>query len=733
MFNSKLRLSRSSLIVIIICLVVLFTIFILSYFNLRHISTLQTTVDDLSKEDSGIVLLRKCNTELMMAEDHYRIYINSADSTKKDIFLSDINDAIADCDKLSSFDASFSEKIQRDVNFKLLIYDVIKKLRSLSDSIANKPGHTFTIITLNNPVHLEQMNKSFFKNYFSSSTDTLKLVQDKKKLGFFQKLGYLFSNKSITDTKKEFVKGSSSEKRYIDSVQHETDSTINGLSAMVRNYYQRSVNRKLTVQQKIREKETILAESNLSTLQAIESKINELIAIREKADDARTADIFVKADKARAAIQKITFFSLLSIFLLIVLLIYNIYRTNRYEEAILEAKISAEKLARLKSRFLSNMSHEIRSPLTAIMGFTEQMVNQEKNTYNGKYLDAIKVSSNHLLNTVNDILDFSKLDAGKLVLNKQPFILKNAIDEVALALSLEAEKKGIGLNTNILFDDGLNVNGDVYRFKQILFNLLSNAIKFTDKGNVDIIASSDKKSEKNIIATVSVKDSGIGIRPSELHIIFQEFAQAANYSDKEHARAVKGTGLGLPITKMLAELQNGSITVQSVPGKGSIFTVKIPYEIVSTDKFTPQAVLKPLELLHSHEKSGVRVLLAEDNELNIMLISILLERMGYSFDVATDGEKAMQLHQENNYHLILTDINIPKLTGIQLAEKIRKGDDPVKSSIKIIALTAAVINEDFNLYYTAGINKILVKPFKEEEFRLSVEKYLAEPEIISSR
>jgi signal transduction histidine kinase len=707
------------------CLVVLFTIFFLSYLNLRNISTLSDSVSDLSKEDSSITLLRKCNEELMAAENHYRIYINAPDSNTKLLFLNDIDNVIGDCNKLNDYDSTFAKKIEHDVDYKMIMYNAIRQLRSLSDSVNNGMDHTFTIVTLNSPIQVERMNKSFFKNFIYNSTDTLKLLAQRKKMNFFQKIGYLFSGKDGSQLQSQFVKGSPEEKRYMDSIQHESDSAINSISSQVKNYYQKSVNTKFFARQQLSSKEMNLAESNLAIMSDIDSKIDELLSKREDTDKQKRQETFAKANDARKAIQKITFFSLLSIFVLIGLLLYNIYRTNKYEEAIIEAKSSAEKLAVLKGRFLSNMSHEIRSPLTAIMGFTEQIANKEQNEQNGKFLDAIKVSSDHLLNTVNDILDFSKLDAGKLTLTKQPFRLKNAIDEVAFAFSLEAEKKGIALTTRTYFDEKLTINGDAYRFKQILFNLLSNAVKFTDKGSIDINASIKKLNDKNVVAVIAVKDSGIGILPSQLNMIFQEFAQATGTKNNQYARAVKGTGLGLPISKMLAELQNGSVTVESQPDKGSTFTLKIPYEVVNSSEIKAVASPEISQPLPLEKKSAKNILVVEDNELNIMLITLLLERMGYPFDVATDGEMALQLQSKNNYSLILTDINIPKLTGVQLAEQIRKANDAAKSNIKIVALTATILNDDFDSYYKAGINKILVKPFKEEEFRQVVEEYVS--------
>ena len=725
MFNRKLRLSRSSMIVIVMCVIVLLAIFFLSYLNLKHVSTIQNSLDELSKEDTGVVLLRKCSDELVKAENHYRIFINSSDGNHRKTFLAEIDSVISDCNRLNDMDTSLSKKIQQGIGDKLVIYDAIKRLKLLADSVSNAPSEKFTIVTINEPIKLNLMERSFFKSYFSSTTDTIKLSADRKKTGFFKKLGNLFSNKEDVQLKRELIKGSASEKNYIDSIQHSTDSTINSMSSQVRNFYQKSVNKELSIRQQLNAKETSLAQNNLSMIAEIDSSINELLSRKEADHQLKKEESLARAASAKASIGHITFYSFLSILVLIGLLVYNIYRTNKYEEAIIAAKTSAEKLATLKSRFLSNMSHEIRSPLTAIMGFTEQVAHDQTNGQDKKYLDAIKVSSDHLLNTVNDILDFSKLDAGKLVLNKKPFNLKKAIDEVAFAFSLESGKKGIGINVNTDFDERMTINGDVHRFKQILYNLVSNAVKFTDQGEILISASSKKVNEKSILATIAVKDSGIGINPSQFDMIFQEFAQATSGNHNEHVRAIKGTGLGLPITKMLTELQNGKISVESMPGKGSVFTVKIPYDIASPATVPTVDAEKALTTNNISSNNGNKnILVVEDNELNVMLISVLLQRMHCQFDIANDGEKALDLYQQKKYNLILTDINVPKLTGVQLAERIRKDSDTQKSKTKIVALTAAIINDDFDNYIKSGINKILTKPFKEDEFRKVVEEYL---------
>ncbi|OYW80736.1 MAG: hypothetical protein B7Z27_03275 [Sphingobacteriia bacterium 32-37-4] len=395
-----------------------------------------------------------------------------------------------------------------------------------------------------------------------------------------------------------------------------------------------------------------------------------------------------------------------------------------YENEILEARERALKLAQVKSRFLSNMSHEIRSPLTAIMGFTEIIDKIEKDDEKKNYLHAIKTSSEHLLSTVNDVLDFSKLDAGKLKLEKQPFHIASAIEEVAFALSsTSAAKKGIEVNSVIELDKNLAVKGDLFRLKQILYNLLSNAIKFTEKGSVTIIANISGKTDKQVMIKIAVADTGIGIPNDQIKTVFEEFTQVTNNStSKDTRRAIKGTGLGLSICKMLVELQGGTIGVESKLNQGSVFTFAIPYEVASA-KVENEKELTAMNPISSSLKDK-RVLVIEDNDVNIMLLTMLLKKVGIIYDIAKDGEIGLQLFKDNQYDIILTDINVPKLTGDEIAILVRQFTDESKRNIPIIGLTATIVQDDLDEYISSGINEVLVKPFKQDELYATIEKYL---------
>ncbi|MBS1915129.1 MAG: response regulator [Bacteroidetes bacterium] len=726
MNDINLRLSRSSVIVIAISVAVLFLIFVLNYLNLKNISSLQDSVHTLTTEDPDVTMLRKSSENLAKAEVYYRMYINSWNDSARISFVGNIDSAMNNLKVVAKLDSQFSNKINSDVNYKLKIYAAIEGLKKISDYFEQPSINITSNTSVTSPMKLKTLELSFFRNNLYKYTDTFKVTGAKKKKGLLGRLADALSNKDNTQFKSEHIKSTPEEKHSSDSTRHSTDSLLNGLARKINRYYENKVNKQLAIRKELTEKETLLAQANLSSLSDIDTKIGELLQESLKQSETQRQNSQMQIEASKASLNKISFFSIVSIIAIIGLLIYNIYRTNKYEEAIINAKLSAEKLAQVKSSFLSNMSHEIRSPLTSIIGFTEQIAQHEKNEEDKKYLNAIKVSSGHLLNTVNDILDFSKLDAGKLRLTKEPFVVKKIIEETAFAFSLEAKKKNISLNVSSTIADDFCVNGDVYRFKQILYNLISNAVKFTDHGHVEILTNTTLSHQnKNATVTVAIKDTGVGIPSNQLDFIFQEFAQATVTKKNDLLRSIKGTGLGLPICKMLAELQGGNIKVESKVGQGSVFTVNIPYEVadIKDVHIHEQHHADPLKAV-AHNNSGKRILVVEDNELNIMLISLLLEKMGLSFDVAIEGEQAAEFFKEKKYDLVLTDINLPKFTGIQLTELIRKDADQRKSKMPVVALTADITSEDVESYYAVGITEVLMKPFRENEFRQVVENYI---------
>jgi len=395
---------------------------------------------------------------------------------------------------------------------------------------------------------------------------------------------------------------------------------------------------------------------------------------------------------------------------LLLFVFYTIYNLYRNEQALIDYSNKAALYALSKSRFLANMSHEIRTPLNSIVGFSEQLTKVRLENEQQEQVSAIRNSSIMLLDVVNDILDFSKYETGKVALEEIPFSPYTAISDVFDSMKIQADKKKIGFLMEMPIDKDVFILGDPLRLKQVVMNLLSNAIKFTTVGEVVLKASLIRRGEKQALLKVSVTDTGMGINQLDQKIIFDEFAQVYYSSTKEKQQ---GTGLGLAICKKIVEFQNGTISVSSEEKKGSVFSFELPFEI--TGKVKTQESNLAIKIKDADILQGKRVLLADDNMLNILLASTILKKYKVSFDAAYNGLEAYELFNDNDYDLILTDIQMPEMGGIELTRKIRNNENLLKRNIPILGVTANVMQEDRKKYLESGMNELVLKPFLERE------------------
>jgi signal transduction histidine kinase/CheY-like chemotaxis protein len=714
----KSKFSGSNIVLLIVCLLVIVVVIMLNIFYNKNLADLRDYLNSLSNNDnSKVEVLRNNSKELSEAENAYRLYLSTKDTLYCNKYLSHIVSCVNDLITLkSSADTIGVNAIIGGIEKKIQVSDAIDILKRISDSVSLSKAHLQNNIYIN-PYWYRMSNNSILKGYDSliQQVDTSQSTGNRKK-AFIKKLNDVFGNKdeaAKAETSSAAQKGS--------GLGYIISTTKDQSQLDVDEFYLKKYN-DLTLKEKLDENEKALAEVNLVLEYQISDALKKISGIEEAVGKEKEDEVIGKARDAKNNLAYLLWGSILVIIFVGIVLVYTWRRSLQYEKEIIEARETAERLVLTKSRFLSNMSHEIRSPLTSIIGFTEQMDNIEYDPDKKRYLNAIRTSSDHLLTTVNDILDFSKLDAGKLTLNIVPFSIKKVIDEVLYAFSVAAQKKGIVLQSDVQLDDDLLVQGDAFRLKQILFNLTSNAIKFTENGRVRFVVKSISSTEKDIVVKIDVQDSGVGIPSDQLGFIFEEFAQATNTKNGGR-RAIRGTGLGLAICKMLTELQGGKIQVKSELNVGSTFTITIPYAI--EPKINEVAVVEE-HVKHIQSFSGKRALVIEDNDMNILLIKLLLKKMQIEFDVAKDGEEGVRLFENNYYDVVLTDINVPKLTGDQIASIIRKSKDIRKSNLPIIALTASIIGDNTEQYYRMGINELLVKPFKEADFKAVMEKYLIE-------
>ena len=381
------------------------------------------------------------------------------------------------------------------------------------------------------------------------------------------------------------------------------------------------------------------------------------------------------------------------------------------EKNLKDATHEAQIANQAKSQFLANMSHEIRTPLNGIMGFSEMLAIQETDIKKRRMLEMIEESGNQLLQIINDIFDYSKIEAGKLSIQNDYFILDELLKETVSYFDKSAKSKNLQIVLNV---DGIKENslfGDYYKLKQILFNVISNAIKFTDEGSVLVIAGSEKINNF-VRLKVIVEDSGIGIHKNQLDKIFDEFNQLDYYLTKK----IKGTGLGLTITKKILDLLQGNIKVESEPGTGSRFIITIPFQ--TKIKHEPE-VEKNISVTEENIKSGakmVKILLAEDNEANQFLIKALTKTQDWDITVVDDGEQAVEQYKKDTYDLILMDVQMPVMNGYEATKLIRELENEKGIHTPIIALTAYAMESDKDLCIQAGMDAYIAKPFKRQQF-----------------
>ncbi|MBL7928050.1 MAG: response regulator [Bacteroidia bacterium] len=371
----------------------------------------------------------------------------------------------------------------------------------------------------------------------------------------------------------------------------------------------------------------------------------------------------------------------------------------------------AEEAKKHERQFLANMSHEIRTPMNAIIGMTKLLMNISTEYRQLKYIKGIKDSAENLLAIINDILDLSKIESGKIKIEHIPFSINDTLELVITTLKHKADEKGLTLSSKIDPSVPSGIKGDPVRLYQVLMNLVGNAIKFTERGHVNINVITAGHSDGQIPIRFDVSDTGIGISEENLSKIFEKFTQASS----DTTRKFGGTGLGLTISKQLIEIQKGLITVWSRPGEGSVFSFTIPYlETVETPVEKGTDIPSPNTLNLIKDK---RVLIVEDNAFNqIVAVDSIHEIIpDMPLDLAENGRIAVEMHQKNNYDLIIMDIQMPEMDGFQASQKIRKELPSPLSAVPIIAMTASVTREEVEDCFEAGMDEFVAKPFNQAE------------------
>ena len=420
----------------------------------------------------------------------------------------------------------------------------------------------------------------------------------------------------------------------------------------------------------------------------------------------------------------------------------DISAQKKSELALLEAKQAAEAANQAKSEFLATMSHEIRSPMNAVLGTLSLLQDSPLNMEQEVWVKSAYTAADTLLNLIEDILDFSKIEADKLTLLNQDFDLKSLIDEVIQIFQIRVETKGLSLSLDIDHSVPLTLRGDPFRLRQILVNLVGNAIKFTDQGSVSISVYQQEQLETQSLLRFNVKDSGIGIPDHAQATLFNKFVQVETGTLRRYG----GTGLGLAISKRLAALMGGDIGFSSQIGKGSNFWFTIKLQTVADSlphSNTSHAPETNPSLFRQAECSGkpgrnqdrrnklAKILVVEDGEINRLVVTAMLNKAGYQVDVALDGAKAVGAAQSEDYDLILMDVRMPEMDGYEAATAIRNFSGS-RARVPILALTANALPEDRQACLAAGMNDFIAKPVRKEHLLASVANWLRKSGNITS-
>ena len=407
------------------------------------------------------------------------------------------------------------------------------------------------------------------------------------------------------------------------------------------------------------------------------------------------------------------------IFKILALIILPVY-LDAMLKAITNAREAADKANQAKSNFLATMSHEIRTPISGAIGMINLLKSTNLTEEQLTYVNGLNVSTNKLHMLINDILDFSKIEAGKLQFEKKTFQIDSVLRDVETILAPLAKQKGINLEHDATDEINTVYLGDQYRLCQVVMNLAGNAIKFTEKGGVKIsIRKMDTESENSTWFRFEIIDTGIGIAEEDIEEIFKGFSQA----DASTTRRFGGTGLGTTIAKELVKMMGGKIGANSVIDQGSTFWFEVPLETTSEETAASSKQDEVRPVTNNEAAHNLSILVAEDSEINAMFLETFLGKAGHQVTIVENGDEALQQLSENSYSLVLMDMRMPEMDGLEATRRWREMEQEKGTHMPIIALTANASDEDKAACLDAGMDAFLSKPVAPEALFKTLDKF----------
>ncbi len=669
-----------------------------------------TTV--LREKNKPLEILDQCIQKIYNTDNDFRLYTLSFSKEAFEKYKGQLRDLDA---LTTALEASLSSgpgsknpayALQAGTREKEALQASFGRLRRMSDSLL-KAANSLQSLTGDAVKPAVTVIKAYQPDLTFISTDTVltSTEETKKKKGFFSKVKAFFKGETETKkTNKQIAVKTGTQSGTTASLPVTMAAVGMEVARQTNLYYENQLKEQYKLNQQLKEKEKELLELNSRLMGNISSIFRDLkkdYQVREKQIDNLAVANIIKY-------SRITEYLVLASAALAILFAFLIALTIRkiitYQRGIIAARKKAETEAAEKSKFLAFMSHELRTPLTSIIGFTEQLKETPLQEDQQKYIQAMSGSSDILLTTVNDILDMSKLDSGKFRFVKFTFLVKPVFEQVINSLRHMAQKKGLSVELVQNIPDNLCFLGDEMRLKQVLINLVNNAIKYSEKGTITVTVGAEIHKGKSKLQ-VEVADQGIGIDADKLPEVFSEFSQVHEQSSKKW---IIGTGLGLPICKKIVEQQGGTIRVNSIKGEGSTFSFVIPYQTVMAKQ--EEAEQKELIFDPSLFKEK-NILAADDTEINLVLLDSIFRKWGVTIDKARNGKEALQLFKTKHYHLVLSDVYMPEMDGMELTRQIRNSVRPANKDVPVIILSANMIQDEIEKFKLAGVTDYLPKPF----------------------
>jgi signal transduction histidine kinase/CheY-like chemotaxis protein len=705
-------------------------ILITLYHQHRQALRLTDTVDVILGTRPKYEVIENTLSNLYKLENDLRLYINLKEQSYLQAYqlslatlerqIGNVNDHLNRHNHNLEGTGSTSEallSLKKELGKEMVI--VQAKLDGLIDSLNKLPSlETYSI----NSIPLKVDKKDAMASILN---DTLILKDTLKRRNFIGRLTDVFKDDSDKVNDQYIVLTKESLEYFI------VDKSVDQILKKANAVYASNVQKLIDQREQLQKIEESLLKTNSELVQEIQGLMGKARNMETLVSDNRLESGIAQLNSGTFQLMKLNRIIAIMLLLIILIMAWFLIKNIKYEQQLLESKEKAIAIADERSNFLASMSHEIRTPLNSIVGFTDLLARTELNKEQEEMLDAAKVSAKVLLSMVNDILDIGKLENGKFKPREIPFKPVEVLNYVVHTINLQARVKQLPITFKCNFEEQLEVIGDDLLLRQIVLNLLSNAVKFTQEGRIDVEANLNTVKGKSYI-TYTVRDTGSGIPNDKIKHLFTK------YFSSDTDKQVGGTGLGLYICKLMAENLKGEINVHSEYGKGSVFEVIVPYQIVAKNLQNTD-----IRHLNGHHKKSLNTisgklikksfveektfLVVDDNPLNIKLMYLLVKKWGANMISASDGLEALDKLKTDKVDLIMTDIMMPNLDGFGLAEAIKSSQNGI-SQLPIIALTADILTDKskdskYNIFET-----VVTKPINEEELYFKLVAVLSQVE-----